>query len=230
MIQLFEIYTSKSVLFSHARSDALLPENRETVSGCGGTHAGGPIFGERGEYLQADDQVHHRDADRRLRQGTERQGQVLVVLVPRIRHARDRPRSCEMLTAPRVGLVLPRHLEREKASRRRFLRGWRRGQLSSLRWFARRQHVAATFLRGFPEKREMRARGVLRRRPRRPEIFFPPRAGLAIKRLRILRKWSRVSPSGSLRKKRAVMRSKRAARLSRRSKGSLFLSVLSQLG
>lgn len=137
-------YTPAKVYRSHTRTNVLLPENWETVSGCGGTHAGGPIFGERGEHLQADDQVHHRDVDRRLRQGTERQGQVLVVLVPRIRHARDRPRSCEMLTAPRVGLVSPRHLEREKASRRRFLRRWRRGQLSSPALVnARRQHVAA---------------------------------------------------------------------------------------
>lgn len=50
----------------------LLAENRETVSGRGGAHAGSPILGERGEHLQADDQVHHRDADRRLRQGAGR--------------------------------------------------------------------------------------------------------------------------------------------------------------
>jgi len=83
-------------------SSDLLAENREAVPGRGGAHARGPVLGERGEHLQADDQVHHRDADRRLRQSTERQGQVLVVLVPRIRHACDRPRSREMLTAALV--------------------------------------------------------------------------------------------------------------------------------
>jgi len=50
-----------------------------------------------------------------------------------------------------------------------------------------------------PEKREMRARGVLRHRPRRPEIFFPLRAGLAINRLRILKTRFRIILSESLR-------------------------------
>jgi len=193
-------------------SDVLFPENRETVSGCGGTHAGGSILGKCGEHLQANDQVHHRDTDRRLRQGTEWQGQVLVVLViPRIRYARDRPRSCEMLTAPRVGLAS--HIWNGRMSADN---SWEDDDGDNRRSCVDSRGVNTSLLRFSANSWETRNASAWRFAPPPSSAWdlFPPRAGLAIKRLRILRTRSWVNPSGSLRKNRAATRSERAARLS----------------